>query len=219
MGRYLPFGDRERGPGQPASSTCHTESPHSMSGPARCCSPTRPVSCPRMRSCSRSSIPSVGSDRDLALETEHGRLLVGPDNGLLAFLWHVDGGVRRVHSITLERILLRPIAPSFHARDVLAPAAAFLAAGGPLEELGRRSSAASLVEVAFPSATVAPSKIECEVLDLNRFGNVLLNVTAEDYAERRPGRCARPLRSMRRPARRPPGGCRRTPTSSRAIGA
>jgi S-adenosylmethionine hydrolase len=125
--------------------------------------------------------PSVGSDRDLALETNTGRLLVGPDNGLLAFLWHVDGGVRRVHSITLERILLRPIAPSFHARDVLAPAAAFLAAGGPLDELGPALESSSLAGLAFPSATVAPSKIECEVLDLNRFGNVLLNVTAEDY--------------------------------------
>ena len=126
--------------------------------------------------------PSVGSDLDLAVETERGRLLVGPDNGLLAFLWQADGGVRRAHSITLESILLQPIAPSFHARDVLAPAAGFLAAGGSIEELGPKLDASSLAELPFPAATVAKGKIECEVLDLNRFGNVLLNVTAEDFA-------------------------------------
>ncbi len=112
--------------------------------------------------------PSVGSDRDLAVETQRGRLLVGPDNGLLAFLWQVDGGVRRAHSITLESIVLQPIAPSFHARDVLAPAAGFLAAGGSIEELGPKLDVSSLAEFPFPAATVAKGKIECEVLDLNR---------------------------------------------------
>jgi S-adenosyl-L-methionine hydrolase (adenosine-forming) len=125
--------------------------------------------------------PSVGSDRDLALETERGRLLVGPDNGLLTFLWQADGGVKRAHAITLESVVLQPIAPSFHARDVLAPAAGFLAAGGSLEELGAKLDVSSLAELPFPAATVARDKIECEVLDLNRFGNVLLNVTSEDY--------------------------------------
>lgn len=126
--------------------------------------------------------PSVGSDRDLAVETERGRLLVGPDNGLLTFLWQADGGVRRAYSITLESILLQPIAPSFHARDVLAPAAAFLASGGALPELGPELDVASLAVLPFPAATVSSGKIECEVLDLNRFGNVLLNVTADEFA-------------------------------------
>jgi S-adenosylmethionine hydrolase len=127
--------------------------------------------------------PSVGADRDVAIETRQGRLLVGPDNGLLGFLWGADGGVEHVREITLERIILHPVAPSFHARDVLAPAAAFLAAGGPLDELGPELDPASLAMLEFPSANVEREKIECEVLDLNRFGNVLLNVTASDFAE------------------------------------
>ena len=125
--------------------------------------------------------PSVGSDRDLAVETRHGRLLVGPDNGLLGFLWAADGGIAHAHEITLERIILHPVAPSFHARDVLAPAAAFLAAGGSPGELGPAVDLASLSALEFPAATVEKEKIECEVLDLNRFGNVLLNVTSSDF--------------------------------------
>ena len=125
--------------------------------------------------------PSVGADRDLAVETASGRLLVGPDNGLFTFLWKADGGVRRVHEITLERIVMQPVAPAFHARDVFAPAAAFLALGGSLEELGSELDPAGLAELLFPSATVERGKIECEVLDLNGFGNVLLNVTSSDF--------------------------------------
>ena len=125
--------------------------------------------------------PSVGADRDLAIATRSGRLLVGPDNGLLGFLWAADGGIEHVHEITLERIILHPVAPSLHARDVLAPAAAFLATGGALAEVGAELDPGSLTTLAFPAASVEKDKIECEVLDLNRFGNVLLNVTSSDF--------------------------------------
>src|SRR5207244_4650475 len=36
--------------------------------------------------------PSVGGDDDVAVETNRGRLLVGPDHGLLTFLWQAGGG-------------------------------------------------------------------------------------------------------------------------------
>jgi S-adenosylmethionine hydrolase len=124
--------------------------------------------------------PNVGRDNDLAVETNTGRFLVGPDNGLLAFLWQADGGVREARRITLESVVLHPVAPSFHARDVFAPAAAFLARGGALSELGPQLDPAALTELPFPSASVEHGKIECEVLDVNRFGNVLLNATADD---------------------------------------
>jgi S-adenosyl-L-methionine hydrolase (adenosine-forming) len=125
----------------------------------------------------------VVRDRDVAVETQQGRLLVGPDNGLLGFIWAADSGVARVHEITLERIILHPVAPTFHARDVLAPAAAFLAAGGALEALGAEIDPESLATLDFPAASVEREKIECEVLDTDRFGNVLLNVTSSDLAE------------------------------------
>jgi S-adenosylmethionine hydrolase len=126
--------------------------------------------------------PSVGRDRDLALETEDGRLVVGPDNGLLAPAAAALGGVRRAVEVISPEIVLSPISPSFHARDVLAPAAAHLAAGTALEELGPAVDPAGLAQMAIPEPTVEHGKIECEVLDLNRFGNVLLNVREADLA-------------------------------------
>ena len=120
--------------------------------------------------------PSVGRDRDIAVETGDGRLLVGPDNGLLAPAWRAAEGVSRAVSITSSRVLLEPVSPSFHARDVLAPAAAHLAAGLPLEELGEVLAADSPADLRIPDPGVEQGKIECEVIDLNRFGNVQLNV-------------------------------------------
>jgi S-adenosylmethionine hydrolase len=124
--------------------------------------------------------PSVGRDRDVALESYAGRLVVGPDNGLLAPAAQALGGVGRAVEITAPEVVLTPISPSFHARDVLAPAAAHLAAGVTLDGLGPGIDPATLAQMAIPEPTVEPGKIECEVLDLNRFGNVLLNVRTSD---------------------------------------
>ena len=127
--------------------------------------------------------PSVGRDRDVALETRDGRLIVGPDNGLLAPAAAALGGVARAVEVTSSEVVLTPISPSFHARDVLAPAAAHLAAGAALDTLGAAVDPATLVALAIPEPTVERGKIECEVLDLNRFGNVLLNVRESQLAE------------------------------------
>src|SRR5919201_597478 len=127
--------------------------------------------------------PSVGRDRDIALETRDARLVVGPDNGLLAPAAAALGGVARAVEITSPEVVLTPISPSFHARDVLAPAAAHLAAGAALEKLGPALEPSTLAELAIPEPSVERGKIECEVLDLNRFGNVLLNVRESHLAE------------------------------------
>src|SRR5215217_7914949 len=38
--------------------------------------------------------PNVGKDREVALEVGSGRVLVGPDNGLLSVAWEAGGGIR-----------------------------------------------------------------------------------------------------------------------------
>jgi hypothetical protein len=39
--------------------------------------------------------PNVGKDREVAIETESGRILVGPDNGLLSPAWEAGGECAR----------------------------------------------------------------------------------------------------------------------------
>jgi S-adenosyl-L-methionine hydrolase (adenosine-forming) len=119
--------------------------------------------------------PSVGTVRDVAIEAEGGRLLVGPDNGLLAPALEALGGVRIAVEITSPDVVLQPVAPSFHARDILCPAAAHLAAGMAIERVGSPVEPSTLATLDVPEPEVEPGKIRCEVLDLNRFGNVQLN--------------------------------------------
>jgi S-adenosylmethionine hydrolase len=120
--------------------------------------------------------PNVGKDREVAIETGSGRMLVGPDNGLLSPAWEAAGGIRTVVEISSPDVIQQPIAESFRARDTLCPATAYLAGGKPIEELGASVDPTTLVELRIAEPEVEPGKIRCTVLDFNRFGNVQLNV-------------------------------------------
>jgi S-adenosyl-L-methionine hydrolase (adenosine-forming) len=126
--------------------------------------------------------PNVGADRDLAVETADGRLFVGPDNGLLAPAWETVGGVRRAVEVTSPDVVQQPVSESFHARDILAPAAALLAKGMQLEQLGSEVDTETLAGLTVPEPEIEPGKIRSEVVDFNRFGNVKLNAREEHLA-------------------------------------
>src|SRR5262245_39429750 len=122
--------------------------------------------------------PNVGKDREIAIEAADGRLLVGPDNGLLSLAYRSLGGVAKAVEITSPSVVVEPVAPSFRARDVLCPAAAHLASGMPIEEVGTALDPGTLTELKVAEPEVERGKIQCEVMDFNRFGNVQLNVRA-----------------------------------------
>jgi S-adenosyl-L-methionine hydrolase (adenosine-forming) len=129
--------------------------------------------------------PTVGKARDIAVEAGDGRLLVGPDNGLLSLAWRASGGAAHAVEITSGEVVIFPVAPSLHARDVLCPAAAHLAAGMPLERLGHAIERKELAEITMPRPEVERGEIRCEVIDYNRFGNIQLNVRVPDVAHAR----------------------------------
>ena len=127
--------------------------------------------------------PTVGKDREIAVEAADGRLLVGPDNGLLSLAYRSVGGVGAAVEITSAAIILEPVAPTLRARDVLCPAAAHLAAGLPIDELGPRLDPGTLTELIVAQPEVQRGRIQSEVMDYNRFGNVQLNVRAAHLAD------------------------------------
>jgi S-adenosylmethionine hydrolase len=121
--------------------------------------------------------PGVGTDRvPIAVQTAAGRQLVGPDNGVLSPAWRADGGVARAVTISSSDVVLHPISSVFHGRDVFAPAAAHLAAGADLSSLGPACLLTDLTEVRVAEPEIERGKIAAEVLDIDRFGNVRLNV-------------------------------------------
>lgn len=125
--------------------------------------------------------PGVGTNRrELALRTESGALLVGPDNGLLVPAAERLGGIAAANEITNREYALEPIAPTFHGRDIFAPAAAHLALGLDPAELGAAVEPDSLVRHAYPQPEIGTRRIRAKCLYVDRFGNIQLNLTASD---------------------------------------
>jgi S-adenosyl-L-methionine hydrolase (adenosine-forming) len=122
--------------------------------------------------------PGVGGSRKaIAIETGSGAALVGPDNGLLSLACAVVGGATRVVAIESDRVLLPSVSRTFHGRDVFAPAAAHLAAGGELDDLGPALDPSKLAQLAIPEPEVGPGRIRANVLGIDRFGNVQLTAS------------------------------------------
>ena len=121
--------------------------------------------------------PGVGGvRRALALRDGEGRLYVGPDNGLLLPAADRLGGVAEAHEIANPAYALEPVSRTFHGRDLFSPAAAHLALGVPLAELGPPLDPDELVRIDLPDAEVGESRIDATVLGVDRFGNVALNL-------------------------------------------
>lgn len=122
--------------------------------------------------------PGVGgARRPLAAEVA-GRLLVAPDNGVATWVFD-EAPPTRVVAIANPAFLRERISRTFHGRDVFAPAAAHLAAGVPLTELG--PALRDVVRLERPPLGFAPDAIRAEVVHVDRFGNLVTNVP-EDWA-------------------------------------
>jgi len=125
--------------------------------------------------------PGVGGDRrDLCIVSKSGTLLVGPDNGVLVPAALRAGGVDEVYSISTAGPDRSGAQPTFHARDVLAPAAAALACGSAPAELGERVLPESLAPAPFGAARVEGEYLVGEVLGADRFGSLRTSITADD---------------------------------------
>ena len=130
--------------------------------------------------------PGVGTPRrPLALRDAEGRLYVGPDNGLLVPAAERCGGIVEAHELASPAYALASVSRTFHGRDLFAPAAAHLALGVPIEQLGPPVDPESLIRLDVPEPEVAGDRIEATVLDVDRFGNVGLNLTARAPRPRR----------------------------------
>lgn len=122
--------------------------------------------------------PGVGSERrPVAVRTERASY-VAPDNGVLSF---VLSQIDTYDAVELRNpnYRLSDVSNTFHGRDVFSPAAAHLAAGVPLEELG--PSISDLRTLPLPKLEIERDRIKGEVLNVDRFGNVRTSIL---YLER-----------------------------------
>ena len=127
--------------------------------------------------------PGVGSARrGVAVRAGEGRVFVGPDNGLLTRAAD-RAGVESARSLTNSRYHLAQVSKTFHARDVFSPVAAHLAAGAHFDDLGEEIDPATLVRIDLPVARVSGRELIASIIDVDRFGNMELNITGSEIDE------------------------------------
>ena len=126
--------------------------------------------------------PGVGTRRRaLALRTRTGALLVGPDNGLLVPAAESLGGIAGAVALSNPDYQVHPVSNTFHGRDVFSPAAAHLAAGTPLTELGPPVDPTSLARLDEIEAPESPGGVmEAGIISIDRFGNARLSLLQEN---------------------------------------
>jgi S-adenosylmethionine hydrolase len=115
--------------------------------------------------------PEVGTGRAAILVESEGRFLVGPDSGVLS-------PALLAPNARALRIPVPPHAsPTFHGRDVFAPAAAKLASGAPADSLGTVLANPAVRRTREPHRG-PDGAIMGEVIHIDRFGNAVTNLLA-----------------------------------------
>lgn len=109
----------------------------------------------------------VGTDRRVLGATRFGHYFLAPDNGLLSFL--------SLNATFVSIPVLPEAAPTFHGRDVFAPAAAGLTTGVALESLGTLITDPHYAPLPIPKTE--GGALVGEVIYVDRFGTLVSNIS------------------------------------------
>ena len=121
--------------------------------------------------------PGVGTARRPVLcGTRSDMWFVGPDNGVLTHVLWVQG-LCEAYELTKADYFLPHVSSTFHGRDIFGPVAAHLARGVPPAKFGPRTE--TLNTLPFNSPRVVADAVVGEILHIDRYGNIVTNVTPD----------------------------------------
>ena len=122
--------------------------------------------------------PGVGTTRRPIIASSDGYHFVAPDNGVLSMVYAKEERIH-VRHVTSDHYFRQPVSNTFHGRDVFAPIAAYLAKMVDSHKFGDEIE--DYVRFAAPRPKpVAENRLRAVVLKVDRFGNMITNVTPED---------------------------------------
>ena len=126
--------------------------------------------------------PQVGTERRAVAVrcAEEGRVLVGPDNGLLSLAWERFGGAVEAIDVSRSPHRLEPLSATFHGRDLFAPVGAALAAGAAFADAGDPLDPGELETLSLPEPRRDGAALVAHALTIDGYGNVGLNVAHSD---------------------------------------
>ncbi len=122
--------------------------------------------------------PGVGTARRPIILKTRDFYFVGPDNGLL---WPAAkaNGIESCICLDNPDYFLPQVSTTFHGRDIFAPVAAKLCTGTLLGDFG--SCLDRPVSLDLPRPEPRGEALALTVLDRDRFGNLTLNLTSDDF--------------------------------------
>lgn len=124
--------------------------------------------------------PGVGGERRALAVDAGGHLFVLPDNGLVSYVWDETPPLSR-QAVSLP--ISEDASATFHGRDVFAPAAARLALGASLRDLGGDKVEPVLLDAAF-ARHESDDEVTGVVCAVDRFGNAITTVRDADLGGR-----------------------------------
>jgi len=114
--------------------------------------------------------PGVGTGRAALAFGARGHRFVGPDNGVFTSV------LDQADAPPVAMPVPPDAAPTFHGRDLFSPAAAALALGAQLSELGEPLPTVP-VRLLLPAPFYEGKLVVGEVISVDRFGNLVTNLT------------------------------------------
>ncbi|MGA2192883.1 MAG: SAM-dependent chlorinase/fluorinase [Nitrospirota bacterium] len=133
--------------------------------------------------------PGVGSTRRPILAMTDKHYFIAPDNGVLSFIYN-DPGFSRVLHLTAGHYFLPTTGSTFDARDIFAPAAAWLSRGVPVDKFGDEITDFVRFNIPVPSRG-SDKEISGEVVYIDKFGNCITNISISDMGDINSARDAR----------------------------
>ncbi|OEU50176.1 MAG: hypothetical protein BA871_16275 [Desulfuromonadales bacterium C00003096] len=129
--------------------------------------------------------PGVGSQRINLLAVTERYTFLAPDNGLLSMVFRYSKKVT-CFSIDNSRYFRNPVSDTFHGRDIFAPVAAHLTLGVKPQSFG--PPCPNPVRLPWPEPLIRDQYIEGEVIHVDGFGSLILNIPADLIQHREPVR-------------------------------
>jgi S-adenosyl-L-methionine hydrolase (adenosine-forming) len=128
--------------------------------------------------------PGVGTARRPILATTPRHHFVAPDNGVLSAVFERENALE-VRHLTTDHYWLKPVSHTFHGRDIFAPVAAWLSKGVEPSNFGDLIT--DHIRIVLPKPARRPEaghlRVEGAVLRIDKFGNLITNLTREDVPE------------------------------------
>jgi len=122
--------------------------------------------------------PGVGTKRRPIVASSDGFHFVAPDNGVLSLVYAKEERMH-VRHVTSEHYFRSPISNTFHGRDIFAPVAAYLAKQVDSHKFGDEIQDYTKFSAPKPKA-VDKNKLRGVILKVDRFGNLITNITPAD---------------------------------------